>query len=241
MIRILSADTSTSINTVAVCEAESTSTAPRLLAEVVIECRRLHAERLIATIDWVLREAGLGLDDINTLAVSNGPGSFTGLRIGAATWKGLAFAKHLPLVGVPTLDALTRNLHVCDGVVCAVLDARMKEVFGAVYRFSGGVRKTLTPDRVCPIESLLEGMNGPVHFLGDGASVYRERILACTPEPIFVPTYLALPRASSVAAEALAMLEHGASSDPALLHPVYLRASQPEMLRAARAQKAGGG
>lgn len=238
MIRILAADSSTSINTVAVCETESAaSQPPRVLAELIVDCKRLHAERLIATIDCVLHEAGFDLNDINLLAISIGPGSFTGLRIGAATWKGLALAKQLPLLGVPTLDALTRNLFLRDGLLCTVIDARMKEVFGALYRFENGVREKLTPDRVCPVEELLHGLDGPVYFLGDGAAVYRDRIVACTPEPIFVPAHLALPRAAAVAAEALTMFAQGAPADAPLVHPVYLRASQPEMLRAARAKK----
>lgn len=240
MVTILAADTSTSINTVAVCTGEiSAHPEISILAEVLVECRRLHSERLIATIDWVLSEAGLSLDDVNALAVSIGPGSFTGLRIGAATWKGLAFAKKLPLVGVPTLDAMTRLGCHYDAVVSAVLDARMKEVFGAVYRFTQGQRRKLTQDRVCPVEALLQGLDGPVHIVGNAAVVYRERILLCLPDAVFAPGFASVPRASAVAAEALALLAAGAPSDAAQVAPVYLRPSQAEMNRALREQKAG--
>lgn len=225
-MKILAADTSTSVNTVAVCDGE------RVLAESAVDCGRAHAERLLATVDWVLGEAGLSLDDLDALAVSIGPGSFTGLRIGAATWKGLAFAKKLPLVAVPTLDAMTRLGAFREGLVCPLLDARMKEVYGAVYRFSRGDRGKLTPDRVCPIEDLIEVLEGDAIFFGEGASVYRDRIVAKLPGALFAAPLCSFPRASAVAAEALALIEQGAPTDAALVSPVYLRKSQAEKLRA---------
>jgi len=208
----------------------------------VVECRRLHSERLLATVEWVLREAGVELEAVDALGVSIGPGSFTGLRIGAATWKGLAFGLRKPLMGVPTLDAMTRVLPLESGLVCPLLDARMKEVFGAVYRFEAGRREKVAAERACPIEALLElpvfsaaqGNTGPL-FLGDGARLYRERILAALPSAWFAPGPSSVPRASAVAGEAFARFEAGESSDPALVTPVYLRQSQAEILRAEKA------
>ena len=225
-MKILAADTSTAINTVAVCEDD------RILAETVVACARAHAERLLPTVDWVLDEAGLTLDDLDALAIAIGPGSFTGLRIGAATWKGLAFAKELPLVAVPTLDAMTRLGVFRDAVVCPLLDAKMKEVYGAVYRFDQGRREKLTADRVCPVEDILEGLEGEVMVLGDGAAVYEDRIRAVLPDASFVAPGCSVPRASAVAAEAMALIEQGINSDAALVSPVYLRKSQAEELRA---------
>lgn len=229
MTTVLAADTSTSINTVAVCRDGA------LLAETVVQCGRLHAERLIDTVDWVLGEAGMVLSGIDLLAVTVGPGSFTGLRIGAATWKGLAFSADRPLIGVPTLDAMVVPGPYADMLVCPLLDARMQEIYGAVYRFSAGERERLTPDRVCPVEALLEGAPcGPMLFLGDGASVYRDRIVAVRPDARFAPGCHAVPRASCVADEALRLHAAGACSDPAALSPVYLRQSQAETNRALR-------
>lgn len=245
MSTILAADTSTTVNTVALCRRIlDSSGAPEmvLLAETVVECRRLHSERLLATVEWVLREAGVDLDAVDMLAISIGPGSFTGLRIGAATWKGLAFGLQKPLVGVPTLDAMTQMILCESGLVCPLLDARMKEVFGAVYRFEAGRREKVEPERACAIETLLElpvfssGFEGisPL-FLGDGARLYRERILTALPAARFAPGPLSVPRASAVAAEAFARLDAGDYGDAALVAPVYLRQSQAEILRAARA------
>ena len=97
---IVAGDTSTSINTVAVCRDDA------ILAETVVDCGRTHAERLLDTITWVLGEAAMSLNQVDALAISTGPGSFTGLRVGLATWKGLALGQDLPLVGVPTLCLL---------------------------------------------------------------------------------------------------------------------------------------
>jgi tRNA threonylcarbamoyladenosine biosynthesis protein TsaB len=224
-MKTLAADTTTSINTVALCDGD------RVLAETFVDCGRKHSERLIATVDWLLKEAGVTLDDVQALAISIGPGSFTGLRVGAAAWKGLAFAKNLPLVAVPTLDAMTRLSIFRNAVVCPLIDAKMGEVFGAVYQFTDGVRAKSCPDRVCPVEDILEGLAGEVLFLGDGSIRYRERIEARVPGAIFAPSNCSLPRASAVAVEAAHLMAHGANTDPALAAPIYLREAQAAMPR----------
>ncbi len=228
-MKILAADTSTSVNTVALCDDG------RVLSETVVECGRAHAERLLSTVDWVLAEAGLALKDVDALAISKGPGSFTGLRVGVATWKGLALGAGLPLVGVPTLDALARVPALYTGTICPVLDAKMGEVFCAVYRYEGGVRSKVAADRVCPVELLLNELDGIVHFLGDGAQRYWSAIAERLPEAHLVSGGAGLPRASAVAEEAVALLKTGAESDAAAVAPVYLRKSQAEEAR----EKAG--
>jgi tRNA threonylcarbamoyladenosine biosynthesis protein TsaB len=219
---ILAADTSTSVN--AVCVVRD----GRILAETLVQSGRKHSERLLETVEWVLAEADLRPTDVDTLAVSIGPGSFTGLRVGVAAWKGLALGLGLPLVGVPTLDAMTRLGAFANGLVCPVLDARMHEVFGAVYSFQNGVRNKLTPDRVCPMERFLDDVPGPAVFLGDGASLYAEVIRQRLPEAVFANALCSLPRASAVALEAIDLLRNGASADARTVSPVYLRKSQAE-------------
>jgi tRNA threonylcarbamoyladenosine biosynthesis protein TsaB len=222
---ILAADTTTSINTVAVVRDD------RILAETIVDCGRSHSERLIDTVDWALAEAGLTLEQIDTLAISVGPGSFTGVRVGVAMWKGLAFGRKLPLVPVDTLDAMTHLSAFRDAVVCPLLDAKMGEIFGAVYHFRGGRREKRTEDRVCPVEALLDGLSGEVLFLGEGAVRYRERIVAKLPAAAFLPAHCAVPRAAAVACEALALLAGGVCTDAASVTPVYLRKSQAELNR----------
>lgn len=225
IMKILAADTTTSICSVAVCGED------RILAETFVDCGRTHTERLIMTIDWALAEAALTLQDIDALAVTVGPGSFTGLRVGVAAFKGLALGRNLPLISVPTLDAMARQGALFDGCLCPLIDAKMHEVFGAVYRYQAGVRTKLTDDIVAPVERLLELAGAPTLVLGDGAAVYAQRIRACSPQTTFAPRECSLLRASTVAAEAAALLERGISTDPAAVSPVYLRKSQPEEKR----------
>lgn len=223
---ILSADTATNINTVAVCKDGE------ILAESVVRCGRTHAERLLDTVTWVLEEAGVTLEKVDALAVSIGPGSFTGLRVGIATWKGLALGRNLPLAGVPTLAAMSRIPGPLDGTLCPILDARMGEVFAAAYRMNAGKREPVLPDCVARIETVAEQLAGhEVTMFGDGVAVYRKRITAALPDIRFLPEILWAPRASAVAEEAHEMLQRGHNADAEAVHPVYLRKSQAEQNR----------
>lgn len=222
---VLGVDTSTPVNTVAVCDGD------RPIAETVVDCGRAHAERLMATVDWVLREAGVGLPDIKLLAVSVGPGSFTGLRIGVAAWKGLALANGIPLIGVSTLDAMSRLGAFHDAVVCPMIDAKMKEVFAAAYRFESDRRQCIMPERVAPVPDILADLPERAIFFGDGALLYRELLEAERPGSRVLPATYAAPRAGAVCAEALARKAAGDSGTPESVVPVYLRMSQPEVLR----------
>ena len=198
-----------------------------------MDAGRRHSERLMATVDWILEEAGLSLDRVELLAISKGPGSFTGLRIGIATWKALALANDLPLVGVPTLDAMARSAVFHRGVVCPLLDARMSEVFGAQYECDGSSVTKRSEDRVCSIDAFLEGLEDGALFLGEGAILYRDSIESQCPGALFAPEAYCALRASNVALEGLEQLASGASSDGAALDAVYLRKSQAEEARAA--------
>ncbi len=225
-MKILAADTATDVITVAVCDGSE------ILAETVVRRGRAHSERLLATADWALNEAGLTLADLDALAVSRGPGSFTGLRIGMAAWKGLAFAARLPLAAVPTLDAMVWLCPGVDGQVCPWLDARMNEVFAAVYAVKpdGSRVQTMGPI-AAPVSEALRGARPGAVFLGDGAWRYRAAIEEAVPGAVFVAQGLGMPRASAVAFEGARLIESGQLADPALAAPVYLRKSQAETLR----------
>ena len=225
-MKILGVDTSTPVNTVALC-ADG-----RILAETVVDCGRAHAERLMATVDWVLGQAGVPIDKVDLLAVSKGPGSFTGLRIGVAAWKGLALAGGLPMIGVPTLDAMTRIGAFHDCAVCPLLDAKMSEVFGAVFRFSASGREKIVDDCVAPIEQFLDRAPDDTIFFGDGAELYRDRIHSARPRATILGGAFRSPRASAVCFEAEALLALGCDTSAAEVRPVYLRMSQPEVIRA---------
>lgn len=223
---ILAADTGTSVNTVALWRDG------RALVETVVDCGRAHSERLLTTVDWVLAEAGRTVSQVDVFAIAVGPGSFTGLRIGVAAWKGLALGTDRPLVGVPSLDAMSRVGGFQEAVVCPMVDAKMGEVFGAVYRFAGGVRSRVIGDRVCKARDLVGGLDQSPLVYGDGAELYRSEILEVAPRAVFLGPAFRGPRAAFVAEEAAELLEAGCPSSAAEVSPVYLRLSQPEALRA---------
>ncbi len=237
---ILAADTSTTINTVALCQG--TVEQPNnltLLAESTVECNRLHSERLIMSIDALLEEAGIALSTVNLLAVSIGPGSFTGLRIGAATLKGFALAQNIPLMGVPTLDAMARIaapfIVDADLLLCPMLDARMREIFAAIYRVHEGKLQKCSEDQVCSAQDFAQQINQlscatPVLF-GDGVAPYRDAFDTLVPQVRCLESNALGPRAWGVAAEALARLAQGLPTDAALVEPIYLRKSQAEINR----------
>lgn len=231
---VLAVDTSTGWCAVGVCRVEAPPSSPsvRICSEVVVDGRRLHAERLFSLIDHVLSDSGAALEGLSLLAVATGPGSFTGLRIGASAMQGLALARGLPLVGVPTLDALAHAAPPVDGLVVPLLDARMGEVFGAFYRMTPDGPEKVGGDQVAPVGRILEEMpqtGGGVVFIGDGAERYSAEIRAARPDARIVPPPGNTPRAAFVALEGARRWAAGAPTDPALAVPVYLRKAQAEL------------
>jgi len=224
-MKILATDTSTDTLTVAVCDAHA------VLAEIVVHAPRTHSERLLRTADNLLAQAGLSLAEVDALAVGIGPGSFTGLRIGIAAWKGLALGTGLPLVGVPSLDALAGVHAEAERPVCPVLDARMGEVFYSIHDPGAQGMSPRFGPAVGPVSELIARVNGPVLLAGDGAIRYREELSAGLPEARFAPPLQDHARAAAVALEGLRLLEAGESGDAGAVRPVYLRKSQAERKR----------
>jgi tRNA threonylcarbamoyladenosine biosynthesis protein TsaB len=224
-MRVLAVDTSTDYLATAICDGA------QIIAEYSILAGRRHAERILEIIGRALADADLKLAELDLLAVTIGPGSFTGLRIGVSTLKGLAEGAGLRLAGVTTLDAMARQSQVRDGLVCPLLDARMDEVYGAVHRFTDGAQQIVKPAVVAPVEQVLAGLNEPVVVFGEGALNYRSRIVKSCPSAQFLRALDTHPRASAVAQEAIAAVSAGANTDAALVRPVYLRQSQPEEAR----------
>jgi len=231
-MRVLAIDASTDYLTAAVCDG------PVVRAERTILAERRHAERIVDIIDATLSDSAVKLSELDLLAVTVGPGSFTGLRIGVSTMKGLAEGAGKPLVGVSTLAAMSHQVAAYDGLICPLLDARMDEIYGAVYRVFAGERAVVHPERVGPVESLLSEITEPVVVFGEGAIRYADRINACCPNRRTLPGLHQHPRAAAVAHEAVAAHAAGANADAALVRPVYLRQSQPEEARRAAREKA---
>jgi len=231
-MRVLGLDTATLVASVAVVEDEN------LVAEFTLHTEKVHSRRLMPLLDALLTESGLVIGDIDGVAVSAGPGSFTGLRIGMTTAKGLAYALNKPIVRIPTLVALAFNLAYAAGLVCPILDARMQEVYTAVYRTDGGEPEPVRAAAAASIDELLTalaGQNEPVIFLGDAVAKYRDIITdRLGTQAVWAPPSLMLPRAASVAALGRLRLLRGESDDCFAVQPFYLRRSQAEVLLEAK-------
>jgi len=222
---VIAADSSTSFLSVAVCRDGE------VLSETTERAERAHAERIVSTIDRLLEAAGVALSDADLLAVGHGPGSFTGLRIGVSTMKGLALGAGRPLIGVGTLDAMAAAASAERATLCPMLDARMDEVFGAAYRYEHGERIVLSEPTVQSPERVVHDMDGPVVCFGEGAGLYESRLRALRPDIRVAHDLPESPPATEIAREACRLHTANALADANLVRPVYLRKSQPERLR----------
>jgi len=203
----------------------------KVLGEFYINTRLTHSQTLMPMVDEVLKCTQTELADVDLFAVSAGPGSFTGVRIGVASVKGLAMAQGKPCVGVSTLEAIARNLEHVEGTVCAVMDARCQQVYNAMFTARGGELERLTPDRALSVEELsqeCENYAKPLFLVGDGAKLcynkerFRELGAVLPPEP------LVYQRACGVAKAAARVFAQGGAVSAAALMPFYLRLPQAE-------------
>jgi tRNA threonylcarbamoyladenosine biosynthesis protein TsaB len=226
-MKVLSIETSTMLGGVAVMDSEA-----GLLAEVRVNVKAGHSERLMAEVDQALRACGLGLDDLEVLSVAVGPGSFTGLRIGLGTAKGLAFRSGLRIAAVPSLEAFAMNFPFSAHPVCPMLDARKGEVYAGVFLNDGDETRRLVPETSAKAAELAGRLTGHerVVFAGEGAVIYREEILrALGGRALFAPPHLNVPSPASVAALGLRVAVKGNFEDPASLSPFYIRKSEAEI------------
>jgi tRNA threonylcarbamoyladenosine biosynthesis protein TsaB len=223
-LRILAVDTATRCCSVAVRDGE------RLAAEMTAVSARTHSMHLASMIRETLKVADLVLPQISGLAVSIGPGSFTGLRIGISTVQGLAFAGGKPCVGVSSLEALAAACLPWPYAICALMDARKGEVYVGRYREHGSRLERLAPEGVMPLDEVLQPMNEPYLFVGDGAERHRERIRSLLGELAgCLPPEYNFPRAAIVARLAYPLLAGGQGVDAERLVPRYLRRSDAEL------------
>lgn len=222
-MKILGIDTSTMMGAVGIVDGDS------LIAELRTNIELTHSERLMLHIDSLLKSAHLTLADIDGFSVTLGPGSFTGLRIGIAAVKAMAYATGKPIAGVQTLDVLADNLPYAKYQVCPILDARKKQVYAAIYKSTDTKRMTLMPGSVMTPEELAEKIEEPTIFLGEGAYVYREFFegrLCC--QAVFAPKSAGYPSGAAVAFRGLKDIQSGRVADPMSLVPSYIRKSDAE-------------
>ena len=209
-----------------------------LTGEYTVNFKKTHSQTLLPMLDEVAKMTELDLDTVDAIAVAGGPGSFTGLRIGSATAKGLGLALKKPLISVPTVEALAYNLYDTQGLICPIMDARRKQVYTGIYRFEEHQLMTLKEQWAAPIEELLEELNQRgemVTLLGDGVPVFRELIAEKLQVPYsFAPAHVNKQRAAAVAALGSIYYKEG-RTETAMEHiPEYLRVSQAERERAER-------
>ena len=237
-MKILAIDSTAVVASVALCDDE------RLIALYTVNNGNTHSETLLPMVESILKEAKLTASDIELFAVSNGPGSFTGVRIGCATVKGLAFGRNVPTAGISTLEALAYNLKGSDGIICPVMNARRNQVYNALFRFENGKLVRLCPDRAIAVKDLAEELTSDeahsskmIFLCGDGSDMTAPALPA---ERLgFTHPVMVHQNAYSVAMCALQAYKAGNCVTDVDLAPTYLRPSQAERERMEKLEKGG--
>ena len=231
-MKLLALDSSGIVASVALVEDDV------LLAEYTVNYKKTHSQTLLPMLDEIVKMTEMDLGTIDAIAVAAGPGSFTGLRIGSATAKGLGLALEKPLVAVPTLEALAYNLFDAGELVCPIMDARRQQVYTGIYRFENHRMVTCREQEAVACTELIGQLNEfgePVIFLGDGVPVFRELIERESKVPVsFAPASCSRQRAACVAALGLVYYREGRIQTAMEHRPDYLRVSQAERERAER-------
>ncbi|MCI9137110.1 MAG: tRNA (adenosine(37)-N6)-threonylcarbamoyltransferase complex dimerization subunit type 1 TsaB [Lachnospiraceae bacterium] len=231
-MKILGLDSSGLVAGVAVVEDDN------LLAEYTVNYKKTHSQTLLPMLDAVVKMIELDINTIDAIAVTGGPGSFTGLRIGSATAKGLGFALKKPLIQIPTVDGLAYNLYGSKDMVCPIMDARRNQTYTGLYEFTEDGMEVLLAQCAVEISEIIEKINErnrSVIFLGDGVPVFRNYIQEhCQVSFSFAPAHLNKQRAAAVAALAFTYYQEGKIETAAEHRPDYLRLSQAERERLAQ-------
>lgn len=197
-------------------------------------CDKLtHSQTIMPMLEHMKSLIQIDLDTVDAVAVTAGPGSFTGLRIGVTAAKALALALNVPIIGVPTLDVMANGIPFTEHYICPIMDARRNQVYTALYKGTEGKVERLTEHMATDINDYLESLkerDGKIIFLGDGVAVYRETItsLLGAERALFAPSFCNLQHASVLAAVAEQLYHEGKSEDPSTFVPIYLRKSQAE-------------
>lgn len=212
-----------------------------VLAEYSVNYKKTHSQTLLPMLDTVASMIELDLNSVDAIALAAGPGSFTGLRIGSATAKGLGQALDKPLISVPTLDALAMNVYNTEKLICPIMDARRNQVYTGIYQWKDGQLTAVKEQDALAITELIDILNAfeqEVIFLGDGVPVYRKIIeekMTCSVS--FAPASCNRQRAACVGVLAQQYYKEGKLETAAEHKPEYLRQSQAERERAEKQQK----
>lgn len=235
-MKILAFDSTAKAASAAVCEDE------KLLALYNVDNGLTQSELLLPMIENLLASLKLQYSDIDIFATSAGPGSFTGVRIGVALLKGIAFGREAACVGVSTLEALAENAKGLSGLIVPVMDARRNEFYNAIFRFDGGELKRLTPDRAISADELareLIALGEEIHLTGDGYDVAVKLLTERGVTLSETPVLLRNENAYSIATLALKKYENGEIASDSEIMPTYLRLPQAERERLERLKMKG--
>ncbi|MEE0856440.1 MAG: tRNA (adenosine(37)-N6)-threonylcarbamoyltransferase complex dimerization subunit type 1 TsaB [Ruminococcus sp.] len=222
---ILAIDSSAKAASVCIANEE------KIIGEFFINTSLTHSQTLMPMTEQLLKNTEMTIDDVDAIAVNSGPGSFTGVRIGVAAAKGLAFPKNLPCVSVSTLESMAYNLLGTDCVVCAVMDARCSQVYNAMFRIKGETVERLTDDRALSLSDLLlefKQTDERILIVGDGAEITYDFLKNEASNAVLAPKNRRTQTASSVALAAFQKLFEGKTQTAAELMPIYLRLPQAQ-------------
>jgi len=212
----------------------------KLLGESYQNTGLTHSQTLMVMAQDLLKQCGKTVSDITAVAVAEGPGSFTGVRIGVAAAKGMSWGAELPCYGVSTLEAMAQSLGAWQGYVCPCMDARRSQVYNALFYVNHGKLERITQDRAIALAELaeeLKALEGPVFLVGDGAKLCHQTLKETVPSLVLPPEHRQHQRAVGVAMLAAEKIAAGEQGDGNALTPNYLRLSQAERERLEREQK----
>lgn len=228
-MKILALDSSGLVASVAVV------TEDKVLGEFTVNNKKTHSQTLLPMVDEVIKILDMDMKELDAIAVAGGPGSFTGLRIGASTAKGLALVLNIPIINIPTVDALAYNLYGTDKLICPMMDARRNQVYTGVYEWKDGVFKILSEQFAAEIDELaakLNEYNREVIFLGDGVETQLASLAPLLKNVYsLAPIHLSKQNAAAVGALGVEYYKKGLVEDGDTFEPVYLRISQAERER----------
>ena len=228
-MRILALDSSGLVATVAILEDEQT------IAEYTVNYKKTHSQTLLPMLDEVVKMTEFDLTSVDAIAVAGGPGSFTGLRIGSATAKGLGLALAKPLIHIPTVDGMAYQMFGNQGLICPIMDARRNQVYTGIYRFVDEFA-IVEEQMAISVQELIEKLNAygeKVTFLGDGVPVYREQLeKGLQVEVAYAPAHMNRQSAAAVGALGMKYYAEGKKESAKEHQPDYLRLSQAERERA---------
>ena len=228
-MKILALDSSGLVASVAIVSEEA------MLAEYTVNYKKTHSQTLLPMLNEIITMIELDINDIDGIAIAAGPGSFTGLRIGSATAKGLGMALDKPIISIPTMDGLAYNMFGTDKLICPLMDARRNQVYTGLYQFKGNELFTLKAQTAIEIEAIIEEINHldkAVIYLGDGTSVYEQILAEKTRGEYYIaPAHLNRQRAGAIGMLGILYFKQNKVETACEHQPVYLRLSQAERER----------